>query len=138
MTNGTQPQILIVEDNGALRRLMLRILSGSGYAVLEAPTGARGLELFREHSPSIDLAIVNLVLPDESTSRFVRTLTVMHPGLRVLYMTHHLASSRSELRRMPRSGFAIEKPFKPNEFLLAVRQALDSMPASSQESYPLA
>jgi hypothetical protein len=53
-------------------------------------------------------------------------------GLRVLYMTHHLASSRSELRRMPRSGFAIEKPFKPNEFLLAVRQALDSMPASPE------
>jgi len=49
-----------------------------------------------------------------------------------------LASLRSELRRMPRSGFAIEKPFKPNEFLLAVRQALDSMPASSQEFYPLA
>jgi hypothetical protein len=31
---------------------------------------------------------------------------------------------------MPRVGFAIEKPFKPNEFLLMVRQALDSMPAT--------
>jgi hypothetical protein len=39
---------------------------------------------------------------------------------------------------MPRSGFAIEKPFKPNEFLLAVRQALDSTPGPSQESHPLA
>jgi hypothetical protein len=29
-----------------------------------------------------------------------------------------------------RRCFAIEKPFKPNEFLLAVRQVLDGVPAS--------
>jgi CheY-like chemotaxis protein len=130
--------VLVVESENVVRDYVRTLLDRHGYQTLVAE-GPRDASTFTERTrPSIDLAIVNLVLPDESTSRFVRALTVMHPGLRVLYMTHHLASSRSELRRMPRSGFAIEKPFKPNEFLLAVRQALDSMPASSQEFYPLA
>jgi len=30
-------------------------------------------------------------------------------------MTHHVASTRGDLLRMPRAGFVIEKPFKPNE-----------------------
>jgi signal transduction histidine kinase/CheY-like chemotaxis protein len=130
--------VLVVESENVVRDYVRTLLDRHGYHTLVAE-GPRDASTFTESPrPSIDLAIVNLVSQDESTSRFVRTLTVMHPGLRVLYMTHHLASSRSELRRMPRSGFTIEKPFKPNEFLLAVRQALDSMPASSQEFYPLA
>jgi two-component system cell cycle sensor histidine kinase/response regulator CckA len=122
--------VLVVENENVVRDYVRTLLERHGYHTLVAE-GPRDASMFTESpKPSIDLAILNLVLPDESTERFVRTLTVMHPGLRLLYMTHHLASSRSDLWRLPRSGFAIEKPFKPNEFLLAVRQALDSMPTS--------
>jgi hypothetical protein len=72
---------------------------------------------------------MNLVLLDEGADRLARSLLAVRPGIRLLYMTHHLATARADLQRMPRSGFVVEKPFKPNEFLLAVRQALDSMPA---------
>lgn len=122
--------VLVIESENVVRDYVRTLLERHGYHALVA-AGPRDASVFMQSAkPPLDLAIVNLVLPDEGADRLVRALIAVHPGLRVLYMTHHLASTRADLRRMPRSGFAIEKPFKPNEFLLAVRQALDSMPAT--------
>jgi signal transduction histidine kinase/CheY-like chemotaxis protein len=122
--------VLVIESENVVRDYVRTVLERHGYHALVA-SGPRDASTFMQSAkPPLDLAIVNLVLPDEGADRLVRALITTHPGLRVLYMTHHLASSRADLRRMPRSGFAIEKPFKPNEFLLAVRQALDSVPAT--------
>ena len=117
MTNGTQPQILIVEDNGALRRLMLRILSGSGYAVLEAPTGARGLELFREHSPSIDLAIVDMVMPGLSGLDVAAEIERHQPGMKILYISGYASSVAMESigRRFP--DHVLVKPFDAGQLI---------------------
>jgi DNA-binding response OmpR family regulator len=111
MTNGNQPQILVVEDNGALRRLMLRILAGSGYAVLDAPSGARGLELFRENSPSVDLAIVDMVMPGLSGLDVAAEIERHQPGMKILYISGYPSSVAMESigRRSP--DRVLIKPF---------------------------
>ena len=121
--------VLVVESERVVREYVRTLLERHGYhAVLaEGPRDAFS-QMHATRTP-IDLAIVNLALPDEGPGQFVRGLIGMRPGLRLLYMAHHLASARAHVQRMPRSGFIIEKPFKPNEFLIAVRQALDSVPA---------
>ena len=111
MRNGTQPQILVVEDNGALRRLMLRILAGSGYAVLEASTGAQGLDLFREHSPAVDLAIVDMVMPGLSGLDVAAEIERHQPGTKILYISGYASSVAMESisRRSP--DRVLIKPF---------------------------
>ena len=52
--------ILVVEDNEQNRILMRQILAYNGYEVLEAPDGLTGLEMAREHMPSLILLDIQM------------------------------------------------------------------------------
>ena len=56
------PLILSVDDQDAARYLRTRVLSGAGFRVLEAATGAAALAAAIEHRP--DVVVLDLKLPD--------------------------------------------------------------------------
>jgi CheY-like chemotaxis protein len=126
MENGSQPKILVVEDNGALRRLMLRILEGSGYAVVEAASGAQGLEVFREHASSLALAIVDMVMPGISGLDLAAEMERQRPGMNILYISGHAASVAMESigRRSP--DRVLIKPFDAAELIDRVTRLLNA------------
>lgn len=65
-------RLLIVDDNVATRFALRRRLERHGYAVLEAGTGAEGLELI--DSVAIDVLILDVNLPDMSGFDIARKL----------------------------------------------------------------
>lgn len=67
-----QTHILIVDDEDALRRYLRTILSGHGYAVSEATTGADALERAAADRP--DVIILDLGLPDIDGIEVIRRL----------------------------------------------------------------
>jgi CheY-like chemotaxis protein len=117
MTHDSQAQILVVEDNGALRRLMVRILEGCGYSVLAAPSGPAGLELFRQHSASVDLAIVDMVMPGMSGLDLAAEIGRCRPDTKILYITGHTSSVAIESisRRSP--DYVLLKPFDAGDLI---------------------
>ncbi len=123
--------VLVVEGEAVVRDYLRTLLERHGYRAIVADKPRDALALTRLTTPPPDLAILNLVLQDEGTNDLAIALAGVRPGLRMLYMTHQLASARFEMQRMVHRGFVVEKPFKPSELLLAVRQALDSVPAES-------
>jgi two-component system cell cycle response regulator DivK len=58
--NTGKPTILYIEDNRDNRMLVRRILEAEGYAVLEAESGATGMEVARITRPSLILMDINL------------------------------------------------------------------------------
>ena len=52
--------ILVIEDEAAIRNLLLIILQRMGYNVLEAGDGAEGLTVSRKFSDQIDLVIADI------------------------------------------------------------------------------
>jgi two-component system, cell cycle response regulator DivK len=58
----TGAQVLVVEDNEKNMKLFRDVLQASGYRLLEAATGERGLELAAEHHPN--LVLMDIQLPD--------------------------------------------------------------------------
>lgn len=136
MIGGRQQQILLVEDNGALRRLMLRILAGSGYSVLEAASGARGLELFREHAISVDLAILDMVMPGMSGLDVAAEIERHRPGMKILYISGHASSVAIESisRRSP--DRVLLKPFDAGELIDRVTSLLKPDPPAPTPATP--
>jgi CheY-like chemotaxis protein len=53
-------QILVVEDNDKNMKLFRDVLQAKGYRTLEAASGEEGIELAREHAPSLVLMDVQL------------------------------------------------------------------------------
>ena len=56
------PLVMIVEDEGPMRRFLRTFLTGSGYRLLEAASGAAALQLAAENAP--DITLLDLGLPD--------------------------------------------------------------------------
>ena len=55
------PQILVVEDDDAIRGLVTEVLRDDGYDVREATNGVEALDRLREERP--DLIVLDLMMP---------------------------------------------------------------------------
>jgi two-component system KDP operon response regulator KdpE len=73
MASGSAPvQVLVVEDETAIRRLLATTLQAEGYAVLEAASAAEGETLAANRR--VDLFLIDLGLPDRDGSDLIRAL----------------------------------------------------------------
>ncbi len=121
--DGTQRTILVVEDNGALRRLMLRILAGCGYVVLEAASGAQALDLFQQQG-TVDLAILDMVMPGMSGLDVAAEIERQRPGAKILYVTAHASSVAIDSISNRTPDRVLLKPFDAAELIDRVAHLL--------------
>jgi CheY-like chemotaxis protein len=125
--------ILLVEDEARVRKLIVDILSGHGYRVLEATRGEEAVRLCRLHKSEIHLSVVDVVMPEMSGPDLVRTIAPLRPGMRVLYISGYTDEAIIH-HGILRSGAAfLQKPFLPDALVRKVREVLDSRSTSAPE-----
>ncbi|MEM9595702.1 MAG: ATP-binding protein [Acidobacteriota bacterium] len=117
--------ILIVEDDEALGQLTLEALELQGYHGWVARSGREALHLVESPEAEIDLAIVDMVIPDMPGTELVGQIADRRPDLRFLMTSGHL--ERSTLVDGARQ---VQIPFLPKPFTTAVltekvREALE-------------
>ncbi len=78
------PQILVADDEPAIRRLLRTILATQGYSVTEAHTGNRALEA-ASASPRADLLLLDLTLPDMDGFKIIRELRSSGSSMPIIY-----------------------------------------------------
>lgn len=120
-------EILVVEDNAELRRLVCRRLTMAGYQVTEAPDGLAATRCIQGHVP--DLIISDIVMPDMDGLELIRNLQKEHPQLKVLAVTGGGTTDPAlRLALAKRFGAAdtLYKPFSLDELLEKVASLLKS------------
>ena len=120
--------ILIVDDDKRIRDLLQRYLSENGYHVTAAGTAVEARE--RIASFTFDMMVVDVMMPGESGTDFVRSLrrTANTP---VLLLT---ARGEAEHRIAGLEAGAddyLAKPFEPRELLLRIAAVLRRAPTSA-------
>ena len=73
-------RILIVDDESSLRTALFRILDRQGYQVITA-TNRKEAEQLSQSDLAIDLALIDLKLPDGDGIDLMQTLKTMHPNI---------------------------------------------------------
>lgn len=58
---GMKMNLLIIEDNQAIRSMLARFLENEGYLVVESKSGEEGLKLFEQNK--FDLVLLDIMLP---------------------------------------------------------------------------
>jgi two-component system cell cycle sensor histidine kinase/response regulator CckA len=119
--------VLLVDDEGGVRKYVRRLLEAHGYRVLDAGDGDEALELARQHSGPINLLLTDEVLPGIQGAEVIRQFRELRPGVPAVRMSGH-PQHFSEYREEAVSY--LEKPFLPEGLLERVRQVLDATPAT--------
>jgi CheY-like chemotaxis protein len=116
--------VLVVEDNPAVRSVLIRLLRVSGYACLDAATATSGLELARTRKP--DLIVTDLILPGKDGLEMLRELrgddTLRNvPVLVVSARTER--EVRDEIRAL--NADFVPKPFQATTIVAEIQRILD-------------
>jgi PAS domain S-box-containing protein len=115
--------VFVVEDEIAVRKAVVRILSDGGYSVLQAAGPTSALDLARQWSGPIDLLLTDIVMPDLSGDELARELRKGRPNLRVVYMTGYSGEMDAATLRI--DGPVVHKPFTKESLLAVIAGALD-------------
>jgi DNA-binding NtrC family response regulator len=117
------PQILIVEDEPKMLRLLELNLAEEGYKVRAAADAEAGLKLFREHR--IDVVLTDLKLPGMSGLEFLEAVKRADSRIPVIVMTAYgTVETAVEAMKAGASDYIL-KPFSLEEIKLIVSKELD-------------
>jgi DNA-binding response OmpR family regulator len=116
------PRILVVEDDGDIRRLNAQVLFRSGYQVDAAEDGAAGWEAL--HANNFDLLITDHDMPKLTGLELVKMVRTARMTLPVILASGSL--HEEELSRHPWLQLAatLLKPFYPDQLLVTVKEVL--------------
>ncbi len=127
-----QKQILIVDDEPNLRRVLAAQLSRDGYDVHTAEDGVQALEMLGEHH--IDMMITDLRMPRMDGMSLLRKALELDPELPVVMITAH-GTVDNAVEALKTGAFDyITKPFDQVEVRTIVRKALRTRDLSATEA----
>jgi CheY-like chemotaxis protein len=116
--------ILVVDDEGTVRRLVCRILRLRGYTVLEAPRGAEALRICHEHAGPIHLLLTDILMPEMNGPTLAERVGALRPHTRVLYMSGYVDGTVLARFDLKTDMTFIQKPFAPDALAHKVREVL--------------
>jgi two-component system nitrogen regulation response regulator NtrX len=118
-------KILIIEDEAAIRRVLVKIISeeNKAYEVIEAEDGIQGIEMIKENE--LDLVLCDIKMPKMDGVEVLQHAKKIKPELPFLMISGH-GDLDTAVQTMKLGAFDyISKPPDLNRLLNAVRNALD-------------
>jgi len=116
--------ILVVEDDVAIRQLMKSILEESGHRVLTAADGQRALQVI-DSAGKLDLLCTDGVLPGQSAPKVIAAFEAAHPRCPVLVVSGYVQEELT-LRGIQEGRYRLlRKPFTVGDLSSAVGELLD-------------
>ena len=124
--HGRQESILVVEDETALRDLVVRVLSRQGYRVHAAGSAAEAKGVWRARHEEFDLLVTDILMPGGMTGReLADALQQEKPGLEVIFTSGYSTAVVGRDFELLEGINFLQKPYPPQVLVNLVRQCLD-------------
>ncbi len=115
--------ILVLEDDDAIRKAILRVLERAGYAMLGAASPAQALELASDAGLPLRLLITDFTFHAVTGRDVAEQLLRDRPDLRILFISGHGQSEVLPDAARPGTAF-LQKPFSMEALVREVRGLL--------------
>lgn len=118
-----QKNILLVDDDKSILRILTRILQKQGYSVQTAETGREADDMI--NSQSYDLALIDVKLPDTDGVDLLQKMQATHPNMIKIILTG-FASMDNGIKALSAGADAyLVKPVEPTELLKIIKEKFD-------------
>ena len=125
------PVVVLIEDEPQIRRFLRATLTGQGYRLFEAATGADGIVEVGSRQP--DIVIIDLGLPDMDGIEVIRRLREW-TAVPIIVLSAR-GQERDKVTALDAGADDyVSKPFGASEFLARIRVALRHAAGASHEA----
>lgn len=127
----TKTEILIIDDEPQIRKLLEINLESNGYKVIQATTGKEGLILAANHPP--ELILLDIGLPDKSGHEVLKELREWFNRAIIILSVQN---SETDIVRALDNGATdyLSKPFRTGELLARIRSCIRRNNADEKNS----
>ncbi|MBL7913197.1 MAG: response regulator transcription factor [Bacteroidia bacterium] len=115
-----QPHIFVVEDEESLAETIALNLRLENYKVTIAKSGKQALDVFKKEHPTINLVLLDVMLPEINGFELCKAFKVLNPALPIIFLTaKNQIADKIEGLKLGADDY-ITKPFDLEELLLRV------------------
>lgn len=117
--------ILLAEDDPNVREIGESLLSEAGYRVICAKDGTEALGMFSDHMDTIDLLVLDAVMPGKNGIEVFQRAQTLLPEIKAILVSGYTTEIMVVNGLIERGLRFLQKPVNPREFLRVVREVLD-------------
>ncbi len=115
--------LLIIDDEKAIRKTLTEILSFEGYKIDEAADGEEGLKKFKEKT--FDLVLCDIKMPKLDGIEFLQKAGEINPDVPIIMISGH-GNIETAVEAVKKGAYDyISKPPDLNRLLITIRNAMD-------------
>jgi two-component system, NtrC family, nitrogen regulation response regulator NtrX len=115
--------LLIIDDEKAIRKTLTEILSFEGYKIDEAADGEEGLKKFKEKT--YDLILCDIKMPKLDGIEFLQKAVEINPDIPIIMISGH-GNIETAVEAVKKGAYDyISKPPDLNRLLITIRNAMD-------------
>ena len=124
MPTGQGQTVLVVEDEEAMLTLNRSMLEYLGYTVLTAGTPGEALRLAKAHCASIELLVVDVIMPEMNGRELSKEIETLCPRVKTLFTSGYTANVIAHRAVLDKGVRFMTKPFSTGELARKVWETL--------------
>jgi CheY-like chemotaxis protein len=117
--------ILLAENDDQVRTSSKQVLMAHGYQVIEARDGEAAVARYREHRNTIDLVLLDVVMPKKNGREVLAAIRQLNPGAKVCFMSGYVHDVFQDWTGGTDGLTILEKPITPARLLAKIRVLLE-------------
>lgn len=118
--------ILLVDDEAFILEVGENLLTKMGYHVITAKNGQEAIEIFRNNKNTIELVILDMIMPEIGGEQVFEAIREIAPKMKVLLSSGYSVNGQArEIIKKGCDGF-IQKPYTLGMLSSRIREVLDS------------
>jgi len=118
--------VLLAEDDKAVRMLIKITLERCGYKVIEAADGEDAVNKFMENQDSIELIILDVIMPRKNGKEAYNEIRKARPGIKTIFTSGYNKEIIHKKGILEEGLNFVSKPVVPHELLKKIRSVLDN------------
>ncbi|WP_041464221.1 response regulator [Pelodictyon luteolum] len=115
--------ILVIDDDAAVRKFICTTLTREHHNVFEADNGKTGLQMLAQH-PEVELMVTDLIMPEKEGIETIMEARQSHPELKIVAMSGGGKVGPENylvLADALGANVTLKKPFSAQELLLSLK-----------------
>jgi PAS domain S-box-containing protein len=117
--------LLLVDDEKKIRDVCREGLKLMGYTVITAETGEEAVDIFRRSHATIDVVILDMIMPGLNGRETYKRLRQIKPNVRVLLASGYAFEGQEKEILEDKCNGHIQKPFKIEKLAMMIKEIME-------------